>query len=924
MAYIKNPTPEQRRQWNEQQERLREELSRLVENYAKDYENNPEQLAELFAFGSKFYKYSVRNNMLIHGQNAHALYVQSFQAWKTMGADIKKGEKGIKVYVPVQATILKIGDKLVPLEQATSQERARYNAGELESMTKTRFKIGHVFDIAQTTFPKERYPSLFHMGYPSKVHGLAAKGLEDYAKKALKCKVSMVDLKSISLRGNFAPETNEIKLNQLLEDTQKLSTLAHELGHAILHKNTKAGPVQKELEADAMGIMVEAHFGIEPTETRRRHLADNYQKYQKEYKANPGQRPSFGEVIKNVFQSFKEQLPAIEQAVEKHVPKSSLQETLPVPVPREKTASVARSQNSVGNGQIYEEMKRQIRITDYAQSHGFHVERVGRYYTLAEHGSVRIDPDRNCFFWNSGIDPVTHQSMEENSKGSVIDFAMALVHGHDKHEALKELGSLVYMPGQGQAPVTRREAGQAVASPPKKSLAESLPPKAAKMHRAYAYLTKSRYIDPDVVQEFVDRKMLYQDDRGNCVFVAHAADGKPNFATLRGTLTEKRFTADVPGNDYTRNFYINNGADKLIVAESVIDTMSVMSILEGQGIDHRKYDYLALTGTAKEKAVLTHLQETPKKEVLLSLDRDLAGVSAAGKIEGQIRKVLGDNPGSPAVTFHVPREGRKDWNDELASAAKSLRPMDSIPYLQGGSLPAIRSCAIQSTEHVQERGFRQRSEKNQYRLVELAKDGSLQPVTISDKPSEMYFSEKEVKDRLPDLCVIVPYDKLMEERQEIMGKDIQTEQEKAAAKAESPNAGKGHGNQPVKATLPESKENPLIKGARMEEGITVLDIEYKGKQTIEAIWKNEKGFYYTTGMAFEDTLEEHALSQEELDGIRKSCPEIISVNEYITEQKKEQNPVEKKSEKGFLERLQEQELKNELQLEKTAGLELGI
>ena len=92
-----------------------------------------------------------------------------------------------------------------------------------------------------------------------------------------------------------------------------------------------------------------------------------------------------------------------------------------------------------------------------------------------------------------------------------------------------------------------------------------------------------------MVQEFVDRKMLYQDVRGNCVFLAYGADGEPNFATFRGTLSERKFLGDIKGSDYTHDFYVNNGAEKLIVTESVIDAMSVMSILKGQGVEFQKY-----------------------------------------------------------------------------------------------------------------------------------------------------------------------------------------------------------------------------------------------------------------------------------------------------------------------------------------------
>lgn len=59
------------------------------------------------------------------------------------------------------------------------------------------------------------------------------------------------------------------------------------------------------------------------------------------------------------------------------------------------------------------------------------------------------------------------------------------------------------------------------------------------MRRAYAYLIKTRYIDQDVVQDFVNQKMLYQDQRGNCVFVSYDKDKQPVFACKRGTNTEK-------------------------------------------------------------------------------------------------------------------------------------------------------------------------------------------------------------------------------------------------------------------------------------------------------------------------------------------------------------------------------------------------
>ena len=50
---------------------------------------------------------------------------------------------------------------------------------------------------------------------------------------------------------------------------------------------------------------------------------------------------------------------------------------------------------------VYQIIKEQIRIIDYAPRLGFTVKRKGKYYSLKEHDSVIIDPEKNCFWRNS-------------------------------------------------------------------------------------------------------------------------------------------------------------------------------------------------------------------------------------------------------------------------------------------------------------------------------------------------------------------------------------------------------------------------------------------------------------------------------------------------------------------------------------------
>ena len=224
MADPRKLTEEQKEKWKEKAYLQESQMKEMIQELASSWQEKPETIAEMFAFGSKMYRYSVRNTMLIYKQNPYATYVQSFKAWKDMGVSVKKGERGYKVYVPVQATILKINGKLIPLEQATKEQKIQYQAGELQSITEMRFRTGNVFDISQTTYPKEKYPELFKMGYESIYHGAIVIGLSAYAQQELGCSVITENFASISLRGQYDPTANAIRLNDRLEDTQTLST----------------------------------------------------------------------------------------------------------------------------------------------------------------------------------------------------------------------------------------------------------------------------------------------------------------------------------------------------------------------------------------------------------------------------------------------------------------------------------------------------------------------------------------------------------------------------------------------------------------------------------------------------------------------------------------------------------------------------
>lgn len=282
MAYDKS-------KWKEAAKENQEKAKEMIHSLASNYTENPEMIAELLEFGSKFYTYSLNNMELIFSQNKGATFVQSYEAWKKMDTHVQRGEKGIKIFVPVKVTMLEVEDnKYVQLSYASSEQKAAYKRGDINSKTVLRFKIGTVFDIGQTDFPPEKYPEIYSVGYSSDKHA----GINSALKKFCKDRgVNVFDesVSSISLKGFYAPGSSRIVMSNKLNDTQYLSTLTHEMGHMLeKHGERDISAAQAEFEADCISILLQSHFNIELTDSRKSHLADHYKDFKCEIKkANP-------------------------------------------------------------------------------------------------------------------------------------------------------------------------------------------------------------------------------------------------------------------------------------------------------------------------------------------------------------------------------------------------------------------------------------------------------------------------------------------------------------------------------------------------------------------------------------------------------------------------------------------------------------
>jgi Protein of unknown function (DUF3991)/Toprim-like len=150
-----------------------------------------------------------------------------------------------------------------------------------------------------------------------------------------------------------------------------------------------------------------------------------------------------------------------------------------------------------------------------------------------------------------------------------------------------------------------------------------MPERANNVRRIYSYLINTRGLDPSIVSLMIQHKLLYQDRKGNAIFVHKDNNGQPIGGEIQGTNTSVRFKGIVEGTNLSA-FEIEKGTpDKFFLFESVIDLLSYLQM--------NRYD-------ENETNVLYVSMAGLKKEIVHKyLARGLKGVSKVDNDEAGIR-----------------------------------------------------------------------------------------------------------------------------------------------------------------------------------------------------------------------------------------------------------------------------------------------
>jgi DNA primase catalytic core len=209
---------------------------------------------------ARFHGYSLNNTLLLLAQKPDARQVAGYGLWQQLGRQVNRGERGLLILAPVVRAVAADDSDAVALGERRTRKLPRV----------VGFRPTYVWDISQTNGPP-----LPERPEPQLLAGQAPAGLWDLM--AERCAAAGFAVLRRALddgsNGYTHFERREVVVRTGVDDAQAAKTLAHELGHVLLH-----GPAdfakgrtlqcrgEKEVEAESVAYLLAAAHGLDTSD----------------------------------------------------------------------------------------------------------------------------------------------------------------------------------------------------------------------------------------------------------------------------------------------------------------------------------------------------------------------------------------------------------------------------------------------------------------------------------------------------------------------------------------------------------------------------------------------------------------------------------------------------------------------------------
>lgn len=252
-------------------EALHEKLTESVEALVSG-----EDWKRALEFAARFRSRSFNNTILIYVQHDAAYrqgrvpapvptYVAGFRQWLSLNRQVMKGQSGYAILAPVTARFAS-SNPADPNSWRCLGRGEKPGSGEAVRSKLVGLKQAHVWDVSQTAGDPIPAPPR-----PTLLQGAAPEGLWDGLADQITARG--FDLRLVSnaraiggANGLTEYLAHEVSVRMDMDDSAQAKTLAHELGHVMLHGPDNADAAMHrgiaEVEAESVALMVSAAHGL--------------------------------------------------------------------------------------------------------------------------------------------------------------------------------------------------------------------------------------------------------------------------------------------------------------------------------------------------------------------------------------------------------------------------------------------------------------------------------------------------------------------------------------------------------------------------------------------------------------------------------------------------------------------------------------
>ncbi len=222
-------------------EKMRDALAMLERGIAATLDGDA--FARYLATLARFHMYSPNNVAMIHAQRRDATHVAGYRAWRALGRQVKKGERGIRIVVPHRA-------RVAPEEES----------GQDVQMI-TGWGVGFVWDVDQTVGEPLAAPPIHGaLAGDATVAEVVREELTGWLRRE---GVTLLWKNTGRANGYYLPRTREIAIHRDLTGVRALKTLVHEAAHFAADHCGGVRWEDAETVAEGSAYTVLSHFGLD-------------------------------------------------------------------------------------------------------------------------------------------------------------------------------------------------------------------------------------------------------------------------------------------------------------------------------------------------------------------------------------------------------------------------------------------------------------------------------------------------------------------------------------------------------------------------------------------------------------------------------------------------------------------------------------